>query len=402
MPKHSIISVRKQYGIREYEDCIKAILRRDGVSKIEIPRSISYGGALGVSVSFAQLISTWASSSSSRYGEQILTTLPSNDNDAHERFVSRLHGLTAAYYACSVTGQDKKIDLRRKLLKAAAPRISAMSRREFSRVSKGRMAELIFVHGAQHQFHSAVYSRVPEQADLMDPQLHGELIVSPREMSAMVEKILKELKLRERDMVRLIPFLENKDYPIGQLLHETFRNTAEHAYLDLDGRIPQKGIRTILIAYQELEPDHLRPETLLSAEHHGAKKYFDRLRMRANLRDRNKIHILELSVFDTGPGFADTISKYKEFDNCTEAEYVSHCFNDHVSCKGGPNSGLGLGRVLSLVRHLEGFIRVRTSTTEIFYSSESQYIDSKQTAFVVGYLPKVTGTVITIAVPLKF
>ena len=397
----STITVHRNFGIREYENC-NTIVHSDKVSKLKVPQSIRNEGALGVSVSFAQMIATWACCSSKTRCRNILTTLPSEGYDSHRQFVSRLHGLTAAYYAKWIVGKDEDKNLRSKLLSACAPRIKHMGRREYSKVSRGRMAELIFVNGAQHQFHSAVYLQNPKQADLMDPQRHGELIVSPSEMNAMVVNVLNELNLSRRDFDRLGPIIEDRGCPLGHLLHELFRNTAEHAYLDIYGRIPAKGLRCILFAVRSIEPDHLETKNLVSADHPDIDEYFDQLRRRTKYGIRKKVHILELSIFDTGPGFVDTISilgKYGEPG--TDGEYVARCFCDHVSRKSGANSGLGLGRVLSHIKNLNGFVRFRTATTEVFYSSNIQESASMATPHVTESLPKVTGTVITIAIPLK-
>ena len=392
------LSVLRHDGVRDHDQYMLAAQR--GNAALKIPRSISHAGALGRSVSFSQLIATWASTSSER---RILTSLPADGRDDLDEFVSRLHGLSAAYYADQITAEDGKTNLRQLLLEAATPRIRAMGDRKFADTARGPLTEFVFVHRAQRQFHSVVYQHEPTPADLMDPQRHGELIVPPREMNALVRNVLQE-RLRSKDFKRIAPLLDRRDFPLGHLLHETFRNTAEHAYLDLDGRIPLKGLRCILIAARQTQPAELHPSALVSAEHPHTDQYFELLRGRAR-RDacsdgRSLVHILEISVLDTGPGFVATIAPHLDA-NAEDSDRVAQCFLDHVSSKRGPNSGLGLGRVLSLVRKLDGFLRVRTSTTEAFFSSLSDTRGSQPAPHVVGNLVKATGTALTIAVPLE-
>ena len=387
--------VRQRDGVREHDHNMLAA--QTGNAGLSVPQAISYAGALGRSVSFAQLIATWAHNSSER---RIRTTLPSDCQDDVERFVSRLHGLAAAYFADQITGKDGVTNLRQTLLEAAMPRIHAMGARNFVDAARGRLTELVFVHRAKCQFHSAAYRQEPTLADLMDPQRHGDLIVPPSEMNALVFNVLKAQQLSQVDFQRIAPLLAGSKRHLGHLLHEIFRNTAEHAYLDLDGRIPPKGLRCILIATRSTHPDELHDKALLSAEHPNTDKYFERFRDRADRGDRRLVHIFELSVLDTGPGFTATIASHLDA-GAEDSDRVTRCFLDHVSSKPGPNSGLGLGRVLSHVRALDGFVRVRTSTTEAFFSPLSHAPGIQPAPHVAGNLPRATGTALTIAVPLE-
>ena len=241
------LSVRQRDGVPEYDHYMLAAQR--GNAALTVPRAISHAGALGRSVSFAQLIATWASNSAER---RIRTTLPFDGHNDQERFVSRLHGLAAAYFADQITAVDGRTNLRRTLLEAAVPRIRAMSDRKFADAARGPLTEFVFVHRAKRQFHSAAYRHEPTPADLMDPQRHGELIVPPREMNALVLNVLRAQQRPRADFERIAPLLDRRDVPLGHLLHEIFRNTAEHAYLDLEGRIPLKGLRCILTRLPQL------------------------------------------------------------------------------------------------------------------------------------------------------
>lgn len=392
MNRSRTVVVRSRDGVSEFEHQMRNVQR--GEVAMRIPASIRDAGSLGRSVSFAQLIATWAERSSRL---SIRTKIAADRPDSHERFVSRLHGLAGAYFADCIFAADGKTDIRRALLKAASPRILAMSHRRFDKAARGQLAELVFVHNARHQFHSVAYRRRPDIADLKDPQLHGELIVSPHEMNAFLINVLKKLNLSRQDSAPIESLLRDPGIPLGHLLHETFRNTAEHAYLDPKGRIPSKGLRCILVALRPAHLSDLQARTLVSGNHAELESYFKRLRDRFNQSVREHVYLLELSVLDTGPGFADTMPQLAVDDRAR----VAHCFVDHASSKPGVNSGLGLGRVLALISQLEGFARFRTATTEAFFSSLiPQPAPSPPTPHVTGGLPKVVGTALTIGIPL--
>ena len=393
MPKHRTLIVRRADGVPDFEQYIRDAQR--GEVSLRIPNRMSADASMGRSVSLTQLIATWAASSPSRH---ITTYLRADDNVAHEKFVSRLHGLAVAYYANRITADDRIADIRQPLLQAAVPRIRAMSTRQFQMAGKGTRAELLFVHGARRQFHSAVYTRPPTFAEQMDPQLHGELIVSGRQMNALLRNILRALNLPRKDFERIHLLLDSIDAPLGNLIHEAFRNTAEHAYLDRHGRIPRRGLRCILVATRHTHPGELRPEALVSTEHPGIDRYFDEVQRRAKRRNRQLVYMLELSILDTGPGFAATMRHPADAD---DIQRVRMCFEDYASSKPGPNSGLGLGRILKHVATLDGFIRLRTSTAEAFFSQATVTRKSRALPHVAGNLPDAIGTVITIGIPLE-
>ena len=64
------VVVRKGDGVRDFEQHMCDVLR--GETVLRVPRTISYAGSLGRSVSFAQMIATWATRSSQ---PRALTTL---------------------------------------------------------------------------------------------------------------------------------------------------------------------------------------------------------------------------------------------------------------------------------------------------------------------------------------
>ena len=389
MVKANSLSIRQRDGVREFERHMAAVQRGDRILKV--PRVLAGAGSLGRAVSFAQLVATWANSSSQRL---VRTTLSAGSHDDLMSFVSRLPGLSVTYFSDRVESADG-IDVRESLARAAGPRLRAMANRDYALTAKGRLAELVFLTRARLQFHSAVYRRAPDLKERKDPELHGKLIVDAEEMNAFIVNVLHALRVVRRDMGRLRPLLHGDDIPLGRLLHETFKNTAEHAYIAGD----TEGLRCILIAPWRLHYKELQPAAFVSGDHPKTDEYFARLRNRRARASRALVFVLEFSVFDTGPGFARTIQRAKQ---CEDVDAVRQCFLKGVSSKPGPNSGLGLSRVLDLVWHLDGFVRIRTSTAEAFYSALTPDQGSERTPHIVGDLPQTTGTALTIGVPLAF
>lgn len=391
MSKPRIVRIRRSDGASNFEEIMAELL--GGECALSLPQSLEYGGGLGRTISLAQLIATWAQSSDEKL---VYTSLPADDPDRHEKFVSRIYGFAAAYFSNSIFGAKSDVNIRRALLNSARPRIIAMSERRYRDVARGSLIELLFVRGAHHEFHSAVYERRPSVADLRDSQVHGQLVVSYKEMHSLFHKIVRELNILHHDRIRLRELLNDQERRAGHLLHETFRNTAEHAYLSVEGKIPAKGLRCILVTIHQADPREIRAGKVLSVDHPTASRYFEEFEQRAGQEGREHAFVLEISLLDSGPGFAATIGK--EGDDVSR---VKRCFDKYESAKGGQSSGLGLNRVLRAIQDLNGFARIRTATTEAFFSSLMDSEDCGQLRPQVrGGLPQAVGTAITIGIPL--
>lgn len=169
------------------------------------------------------------------------------------------------------------------------------------------------------------------------------------------------------------------------ILHELFKNTHDHARTTVDKQPLSLSIRGPYARYYTSEqlaytaPPQLKdgegndiPPAVNQAENYAS--YFVRPRpIPANVRlvptpARQFLGLLELSVFDTGPGFASTYLK-EEFANATVKEQfdaVLGCFSTGRSSTGDESRGYGLWKVLRDLKELKGFIRVRTNRVHVY------------------------------------
>jgi len=284
---------------------------------------------------------------------------------------------------------------------AAKPRFEAMSRGDLNEVGRGREIEFIFVQDAKNQFHGSFYSKAPTPTELKDRQKHGECIRSHIELNRMIEICFKHLKISQF----LQEHIERTGFIFGALLSEVFRNTAEHGFLDIRGERLKLNIRCVRIAYSLIARDKLAQKSVSSQEARKvAQKYFTKMAKLRNIEySREMVQILELSVFDSGPGFAATIKGHEVSDTEESRKAVAQCFRKHQSAKKASQAGEGLFKVIGLLRDLGGFIRVRTSTVEAFYGADREDPDDiDPDSYVHGGLPQVEGSVVTICIPIAF
>ena len=129
------------------------------------------------------------------------------------------------------------------MLERVSPRIEAMWKQDLEELKQSRTIEFISVVGARREFLPALYPDSLTFEDLVDRQNHGKKVSSKYEMNYLFLECMNKLSA-PIETNRFISKLSNNEL-VGQLLHEAFRNTAEHAYLTIDGKIPKKGLRSI-------------------------------------------------------------------------------------------------------------------------------------------------------------
>jgi hypothetical protein len=217
-------------------------------------------------------------------------------------------------------------------------------------------------------------------------------------MNALIASCAKSLSIESK----LHCILSARGIPLGHLLHEAFRNTAEHAYFPVGGGQFTPNFRCVRIGLHYINRDDVSSASASGEKSQAlAQKYFERIADKVSQERRTQIMFFEISVLDSGGGFASTISNSKA--RRSDRDAVIQCFGKHISAKSGRNSGLGLNRILKEVHALDGFMRVRTNTVEAFYAADGGLNpDCPPDTFVHGELSPVEGTLFTIALPIGF
>lgn len=394
----SILRIKKTDGLAEFENYLNKASTYQ--KSLYIPNDLAEGGGLGNSVGYCQFLLTWTRKALTK---DIKTYLKAGDSEALERFTGRVHGLSAAYFSERFFAQsesNQSVDIRIDVLRAAKPRLEAMSRGDLQESARGPEVELIFIRGAQNQFHGSVYSKVPTPTELMDRLKHGELIRSHRELNRMLELCFAHLKVAREIQRKVIGY----DYVWGELLSELFRNTAEHGFLDIHGGQLNQNLRCIRIATTLIARDKLAEKSVSSpTAKKAADRYFAAIAAQRSEYSRAMVRVLELSVFDSGHGFAATIEGRDVIDAEHARQAVARCFRKHQSAKTAPLAGEGLFKIMGLLKMLGGFIRVRTSSVEAFHGATAgDPSDIDPDTFVHGGLASVEGTVVTICIPIAY
>jgi hypothetical protein len=205
--------------------------------------------------------------------------------------------------------------------------------------------------------------------------------------------------------------------PIADLLFETYDNTDKHALTEAsskrdnrttanDVRVHQirGGVRGLFVRSIQAPKETITIEDAFI----GGPKPLAATLKDWDLRFTGKTgHFFEVSVFDSGPGFAarllgDEISN-KSIE--TEFEAVTRCFGVGVTSSQSKGRGYGLVEVVRIVNERSGVFRVRTGRTCMYAPFHSWGVKEKSTIAERMFrepkegLPHLPGAIVTAIIP---
>jgi hypothetical protein len=194
-------------------------------------------------------------------------------------------------------------------------------------------------------------------------------------------------------------------------LRELFINTHYHARHDGNGERYRRGVRAITVAQRNVA---LPDVDGFSGGLEPLRGYLNALK---RVEDRQTIKLVELTVIDSGPGFAARMNGGELSEQASierERELVQDCFLKNVTSITDQGYGLGLTRILQALKARRGYLSLRTGRLALFkfFSPEHDLQSSALTAddFRLQGIERadgaatwgrpVAGTVVTILVPV--
>ena len=312
--------------------------------------------ATGGEAAFVQALITWAAG---RASAKLASYATGPDDEVQiERLTRRLYGLAGCLVADEIVGV-RGVQLTEVLQRHALARLDELQDEAPTDASRGAQLEIVCVDHLARSCPSSVYTH------------DGEGVASVKELpafNALAEGLVKEVvpgglaRTLDPDLVPAI----------GGALHELFRNTEEHGRIDDNGDVPTKSIRGFQARRHPINPEAL---VALSAQSPPLERYCRRLRPAR--RDNRDVQLIEIAVFDSGPGMASSLAgmPLAKLDPDAERDLVVSCFRESVSRKRLSSAGLGLPTVVDLLRERKGFLRLRTGRTAL-YSDLSLEADS--------------------------
>lgn len=379
----STLTIRKDISLNEIEDMLGGVPGAAKPIRLRAPNSLKEQGGLGIEARLIQLIAT-----SLRCTNNELV-FHSYANEAYsasdfEDLCSRMYGICLLALADTLLTASGTVIKKRVALESAAQRIDRLRNLQFSQAFKGSYLGVPCI-------------KIPGyQNELNNPFYNNEAVVGPD----------KFYKVTSQAIQAVVPpsicrrFLDERVVSnISEIVRELFTNTDKHARRDERGNILSKNFRCVIFNYSPISEKRITA-WLKSGGGHKVKFAANWL----SLISQNAVRLLEISVVDTGPGFARRWLN-KGLDSISREEEVGailSCFKKYQSTVSIPSSGSGLTNALQDIRKLRGWFGLRTGHVFV----EKAFLSGKESLSVeegditnIGTFAE--GSVATFLIPMS-
>jgi len=346
------------------------------------------GLAAGGEAALIQWLVAWAQSP----GTFILRTFATSVDDPQlERLSRRLYGLVAALCCDSALNYRGDTDITGALASLALSQLEALQGHSPRSASRGQSVEILCVDHLGRSAPKLLYQR----------DANGMSKVRPRNDFADVAAMVLDVTVQGGYRRNVSSSAANA---FAEMLFEIFRNTEDHARTSLDQNELRRSVRGFQARTHGLLPGALNE---IVGDFVPLRTFCERLQPDPGSR---QVHLMELSVFDSGIGFAQSWTKKKLSDMTLQEERdaVEECFSKKSS---KPNRGFGEGlpHVIRLLQKQGGFLRLRTGRLSL-------YADMGRAADVVDAVPfelqpwvpddeeplhEAAGALLTVLMPLR-
>ncbi len=367
------------------EDFLLAIQSAEHDFELQIPSNVSHSFA-GGEASFAQALCTWAKLQTTRK----LITFAKGPEDPQIKKVAQLfYGLVAALDADSITDNQGDSVI-------ASIRIEALKR------LKALQAPNPFEQSSGNQFQILCADHLGYS--------HPELLYTINSDGQRRMRSRKEFQYIAKQIFRYLVqsrFEESWHREItvslGTMLYEIFKNTEDHGMRDANRNRIMHSMRGVHARFHAVAPSNLEK---IAQGYEPFQKYASGLQPDPS---HKQITFMEITVFDSGLGFAPTWLK-QPLDTILpsqELAAVRECFDLGKSSKQHDGYGQGLPQVIRALRQSKGFFRLRTGRLSL-YSNFSLPRDSDEGLNLELWsrngsyvLAPVAGALITLIIPLR-
>lgn len=338
-----------------------------------------YKGAMH-DASRLQMLVTWARSA----GEAALSFHKSNNTKAVLADLgSYSPGIAVVRLSTGIQVGDEFVS-RRDALRSATTKMLNTDVGNMNNIIHGRTIDLPCVSGVNVQFLKPLFAARDRSA--------------VRDKAGMKEMLGQLFDIINKKDSGLIPdsFVE----ACSVFSSELFLNTQEHATTDHKGVPYDAHVEGVIVSWDEMEARFFEKDF---SGHERLREFWDNEKV--TIRGTEGIRCLQLSFFDTGPGFASR-SSGKDVDDLSleeERNHLAKCLLKNVTTKNQTGSGGGLALVLEELRAIGGLIRIRSGRLSIFNCFRKNKFDNVSNFDNWSDVPlsKVSGALVSILVPLR-
>ncbi|AZG16268.1 hypothetical protein [Cupriavidus pauculus] len=329
-----------------------------------------------------QLLATWARSAQEKH----LKYHNANHMPAVlDELCDYAPGIVALRLSDGVSIADQFV-ARREALKPAAKKVTATDQLEWQNVIKGRTIDFTCVGGSKIQY--------------LRPLFFARNAKSVKNREGMLQT-LTELSdyVAKYDAERIPPeFLR----ACATFASELVKNTQQHATTDRHNRPYVEHAEGLILSWQQMSEDAYRSDF---SGHGRLAEFWDRERVPVREGAKKALRCLQLSFFDTGPGFSGraTGRSIDELSLEEERHALLTCLKKNVTSKSEAGAGNGLPLVLNALRSIGGLLSIRSGRLHIFNSfapNEARDLFAFEDWSAKDLAPA-TGAVISLLIPIR-
>jgi hypothetical protein len=149
---------------------------------------------------------------------------------------------------------------------------------------------------------------------------------------------------------------------LGQVIYEFIENTEQHGKLEFNTGKVSKSVRGLIIDYKLIKKEQTSES--IGGQSSPVTDYLEAIRV-----DNRTVHLLEISIFDSGEGILKSLKSNCVADICIqdEVEVVERAFAKGVTSKADSQGyGRGLFNVRNVLDKRKGFISLRTGRIGVY------------------------------------
>ncbi|MCG9739037.1 hypothetical protein L1D32_12790 [Shewanella insulae] len=149
---------------------------------------------------------------------------------------------------------------------------------------------------------------------------------------------------------------------LGHAIYELIENTEQHGKLEINTGKVSKSVRGLIIDYKLITKE--QPSENIGGENTAITDYLEGIRV----NDRT-VHMLEISVFDSGEGIFKTLASTNNVNISVqdEVDVVKKSFAKGITSKADYRGvGRGLNNVKNVLAQRHGFISFRTGRIGVY------------------------------------
>lgn len=339
-------SLAKDITLSGIEDAF-AMLEQNKNIRLRLPNKLKESGVFGLEGLVCQLLATWLRHNN---GNSIFHSYAaSSEPGSFENLNSSFYGICALRLVDIIWLANKQKVAPNIALKTAFEYIKQMIAGDFKSPFKGQYVAIPAIKsaGVNREYNNPLYS--------------GEQVIGKEAFNKLTHKVLERVVPHESKNA----YLGNAKERVSNIIRELFDNTHKHARQNEQGDILPTNFRGIIFNSVSLSSTRLG-ELVSSVGGQDMLLFAAEWRKWMDTHNKN-LPVLDITVVDAGPGFAKRwTGKPKEaLTQAEEIEAVIECFVKNNSTSPNAADGSGLTHILTDLKRLRGWFRLRTGSVAV-------------------------------------